>query len=317
MKFTHLNHHQRYQIEARLALGQSKVVIARALGLHHSTIYRECRRGVSTGEHYCAEKAHRHALKCRAVSAANHPTKPEALWKLATRCLRQDWSPEQIEGRLKLTAEPLQVSAQAVYDWLAQRCRSETLRSHLRHYSAHHSGRQSCGGLPKKRPSIRKRPKAVLARQETGHWEGDTVRGKTHHHCLVTLVERKSLYTRISRPLPKLSASVAKAIQKALAGLPAISLTLDNGSEFAAYTQMGLPVFFADPGKPRQRARNENTNGLIRQYVPRKTRLMSLSDEKVLTIEARLNHRPRKSLGYLTPHEVLFNLPPAPFAIRA
>ena len=116
--------------------------------------------------------------------------------------------------------------------------------------------------------------------------------------------------------MPKLSESVAKAVQNALAGLPALSLTLDNGSEFAAYAQMGLPVYFADPGKPRQRARNENTNGLIRQYVPRKTCLMSLSTDKVRSIEDRLNHRPRKSLGYRTPHEVLFNLPPTPFALR-
>lgn len=315
MKFTHLNHHQRYQIEVRLALGQSKLVIACALGVHHSTIYRECNRIVGR-DGYCADKAHRHALKRRAVSAANHPTQPADLWKLATRCLRQDWSPEQIEGRLKLTKEPLQVSAQGIYDWLAQPGRPDALRSHLRHHCAQPPCRQSSGGLPKNRPSIRKRPKAVLERQEAGHWEGDTVRGKTHHHCLVTLVERKSLYTRISKPLPKLSESVANAVQKALAGLPAMSLTLDNGSEFAAYTQMGLPVFFADPGKPRQRARNENTNGLIRQYVPRKTRLMNLSDQKVQNIEDRLNHRPRKSLGYRTPHEVLFNLPPTPFAIR-
>jgi len=315
MKFAHLNRHQRYQIEARLALGQSKVVIARALGVHHSTIYRECQR-VAASRPYCAESAHRHALAHRAVSAANHPTKPAALWKLATRCLRQDWSPEQIEGRLKLTEEPIRVSDQGVYDWLARRGRSEALCAHLRHHDAQGPCRQSSGGLPKKRPSIRKRPKAALARREAGHWEGDTIRGKTHHHCLVTLVERMSLYTRLSKPLPKLSAAVAKAVQHALAGLTALSLTLDNGSEFAAYPQMGLPVFFADPGKPRQRARNENTNGLIRQYVPRKSRLMALSAEKVRNIEHRLNHRPRKSLGYLTPYEVLFQSPPVPFAVR-
>ena len=80
MKFTHLNRHQRYQIEARLALGQSKLVIARALGVHHSTLYRECQR-IAAGERYCAEKAHRHALKRRAISAASHPTKPKALWR--------------------------------------------------------------------------------------------------------------------------------------------------------------------------------------------------------------------------------------------
>ena len=170
--------------------------------------------------------------------------------------------------------------------------------------------------MPKNRPSIRQRPKAAADRREAGHWEGDTVRGKTPHHCLVTLVERRSLYTRLSKPLPKCSASVAQAIRTALRNLPALSLTLDNGSEFAAFATMGLPVFFADPGKPRQRARNENTNGLIRQYVPRKTRLTTLSESKIKHIEDRLNHRPRKSLGFLTPHELLFNLPPTPFAIR-
>lgn len=315
MKFTHLNRNQRYQIEKRLVLGQSKRAIACALGVHVSTIYRECARGSRKGR-YCAEKAHAGALKRRAISAANHPVKPISLWALTRRCLRQDWSPEQIGGRLEVLQESVRVSAQGIYDWLDRHSRPESLTTHLRRYRAHAPWRESHGGMPKDRPSIRQRPKAASDRRETGHWEGDTVRGKTPHHCLVTLVERKSLYSLLSKPLPKCSEAVAMAICAALRGLPALSLTLDNGTEFAAFANMGLPVFFADPGKPRQRARNENTNGLIRQYVPRKTRLTTLSDSKIKTIQDRLNHRPRKSLGFLTPHEVLFNLPPTPFAIR-
>ena len=109
---------------------------------------------------------------------------------------------------------------------------------------------------------------------------------------------------------------MARAVCRALHGVPAKTLTLDNGSEFAAYADMGLAVYFADPGRPRQRARNENTNGLIRQYVPKKTKLTALSREHIRRVENRLNHRPRKSLGYKTPHEVLFNLRPSPVAIR-
>ena len=315
MKFTHLNRNQRYQIERRLAQGHSKSQIALALGVHVSTIYRECARGSHQGR-YCAERAHAGTLKRRAISAANHPVKPPSLWALARQCLRQDWSPEQIDGRLDLLQAPVRVSAQGIYNWLGRLSRPESLIVHLRHYREHHPWRVSHGGMPKDRPSIRRRPKAVAERRVIGHWEGDTVRGRTAHHCLLTLVERLSLYARLSRPLPKCAIPVAEAVRMALRGLPALSLTLDNGTEFAAFADMGLPVFFADPGKPRQRARNENTNGLIRQYVSRKTRLSSLSNSKIKFIEDRLNHRPRKSLGYRTPHEVLFNLPPAPFAIR-
>jgi IS30 family transposase len=156
--------------------------------------------------------------------------------------------------------------------------------------------------MPKNRPSIRKRPKEVLKREQTGHWEGDTVMGRSRQECLVTLVERKSLYTRISPTLPKQSKIVAQYIRQTLTSLSALTLTLDNGTEFAAYKDMGIAVFFADPGKPRQRSRNENTNGLIRQYVPKGARLSTFSPAKIRFIEERLNHRPRKTLGYKTPH---------------
>lgn len=312
MSFTHLNQHQRYQIEVRLAQGQSLSVIARAIGIHRSTVYREHARGL-VGGRYCAHTAHGRALKRRAISAANHPCKPPALWRLVGHCLRQDWSPEQINGRLRLIGRE-SVSHQGIYDWL--RRQPGSLASHLRHYREYCPWGKGHAGLPKGRPSIRRRPKSVAKRKQCGHWEGDTIRGKSAHQCLLTLVERKSLYTRISNTVPKQADCIAQAVRHALAKLPAKTLTVDNGSEFAAYASMGLPVYFADPGRPRQRARNENTNGLIRQYVPKKARLAGLSRYKIKRIEHRLNHRPRKSLGYKTPHEVLFNLKPAPVAIR-
>ncbi len=316
MKYTHLNLQQRYQIEARLNTAQPVPVIALALGIDRSTVYRERNRGQVRGR-YCARTAHRRALRCKAISASNHPVKPDSVWKVSSQLLRQEWSPEQISGRLHLTGgiAGVTVSHHAIYGWLSRS--SSRLVTRLRHHRPPSAWRVGDGGLPQGRPSIRKRPREATERKQVGHWEGDTVRGRTHHHCLVTLVERKSLYTKLSPPVYKDSATVARAVRSALQGMPAVSLTLDNGTEFAAYAAMGVPVYFADPGKPRQRARNENTNGLIRQYVPKQARLSGISRAKITRIEQRLNDRPRKSLGYKTPREVLFNLSPTPVALRS
>jgi transposase, IS30 family len=314
MSFTHLSPAQRYQIERQRAEGKSAAIIARYLGIHRSTVYREQERGLVRGR-YCAKTSHQRTLKRRAISAANHRTHTPELWQGVSDLLKREWSPQEISGRYTLEGAGVRaVSTQAIYNWLART--HSLLCRQLRHYRTPSPWRQGGGGMPKNRPSIRKRPKEVLKREQTGHWEGDTVMGRSRQECLVTLVERKSLYTRISPPLPKQSQVVAESIRQTLTRLSAITLTLDNGTEFAAYKAMGVDVFFADPGKPRQRSRNENTNGLIRQYVPKGARLSTFSPAKIQCIEARLNHRPRKTLGYKTPHEVLFNLPTTPVAIR-
>ena len=314
MSFTHLTPGQRYQIERQRAEGKSAEIIARYLGIHRSTVYREQERGLVLGR-YCAKTSHQRALKRRAISAANHRTHSPELWRGVSELLKLEWSPQEISGRYKLDAAGVQVvSTQTIYNWLART--HSLLCKQLRHYRTPSPWRQSGGGMPKNRPSIRKRPKEVLKREQIGHWEGDTVMGRSRQECLVTLVERKSLYTRISPTLPKQSEIVAQYIRETLTSLSARTLTLDNGTEFAAYKDMGIDVFFADPGKPRQRSRNENTNGLIRQYVPKGARLSAFSPAKIHLVEERLNHRPRKTLGYKTPHEVFFNLMPTPVAIR-
>ena len=315
MSFTHLSPAQRYQIERQFAEGKSVAIVARYLGVHRSTVYREQARGRVQGC-YGAKASHQRTLKRRAISAANHRTHPPELWQRVSGDLRQEWSPQQISGRLKVNEAGggYAVSTQAIDNGLART--HSLLRERLRHYRTPSPWRQGGGGMPKNRPSLRKRPKEVLKREQTGHWEGDTVMGRSRQECLVTLVERKSLYTRISPTLPKQAELVAQYIRQTLTALSARTLTLDNGTEFAAYKTMGVEVFFADPGRPRQRSRNENTNGLIRQYVPKGARLSSFSPAKIRRIEERLNHRPRKTLGYKTPHEVLFDQRPTPVAIR-
>ena len=319
MTYAHLNLSQRYQIQTRLAAAQAVAVIAHALGVHRSTVYRELQRG-RRGAPYQAELAQQRARQRRVASAANHPTKPATLWHEVRRLLRQRWSPEQIAGRRVREGAHADraVSYQAIYDWLTRT--GSALLTRLRHYRAFAPWRPSSGGLPQSRPSIRQRPRDVLQRHTLGHWEGDTLMGRSRRACVVTLVERKSLYTRLSAVLPKTAYHVAQAISRALNGLKAHTLTLDNGSEFARYETithaLGTRIFFADPGRPGQRARNENINGLIRQYIPKGARLDRVSTRQIRMIEYRLNHRPRKSLGFKTPHEVFFNLPITTVAIR-
>lgn len=316
MTHAHLNQAQRYQIQKLSAEGKSPPAIAARLGVHRSTIYRELRRGKFKGS-YCAATAHERSVWRRRASAANHRLHPPELWRWVRRQLCRQWSPEQISHRLKVagSAGDYSVSTQAIYDWL-RRTRSPLIE-HLRQSRDPNPWRGPRCGMPKGRPSIRKRPPEVLTREQAGHWEGDTIQGHSKKHCMVTLVERKSLYTLVSRTQRKRAEGVADYIRQAFVGLPALSLTLDNGTEFAQYAAFGLPVYFADPGRPRQRSRNENTNGLIRQYIPKTARLEKLHHSRARFVADRLNHRPRKTLGYKTPHEVLFNLMPTPVAIRA
>ena len=183
MTYAHLNLAQRYQIQHRLAAAQPVAVIACALGVHRSTVYRERARGGQRAD-YQAAYAQQRARQRRAPSAANHPTKPATLWHEVRRLLRQRWSPEQIAGRRAREGAQADhaVSYQAIsrkgdkYDWLART--GSALLSRLRHYRALPPWRPSSGGLPKTRPRIRQRPKDVYQRQRLGHWEGDTLMGR-------------------------------------------------------------------------------------------------------------------------------------------
>lgn len=184
MLFAHLNLAQRYQIQTRLAAAQPVAVIARALGVHRSTVYRELERG-AVQEDYQAERAQARAKQRRVSSAANHPVKPPSLWQQVRRLLRRYWSPEQIAGRGPLEGGQA-VSTQATYAWLKRT--GSALTTRLRHYRALMPWRTSTGDLPKTRPSIRQRPSEVHQRHTLGHWEGDTLMGRSRRECLVTLV---------------------------------------------------------------------------------------------------------------------------------
>ncbi|MBK9218931.1 MAG: IS30 family transposase [Uliginosibacterium sp.] len=291
-------------------------VIARSLGIHRSTVYRELRRGQIKGR-YCASTSHQRTLGRREKSAANHRQYPRELWQWVRGQLKREWSPQQISGRLRLCENTgrCRLSTQAICDWLDRTVvRSPSTCATTANPA--HGARAAAAFAPAGRPSIRKRPKDVLKRKHTGHWEGDTIMGRSRQHCMVTLVERKSLYPDIAHPAQAIPACrpVHSAHPHATVGPHAHAWTTAPSSP--PTHRWDYRSISPIPGRPRQRSRNEHTNGLIRQYIPKGANLRKISAAKVRHIERRLNNRPRKTLGYLTPNEVLFGIPPTPVAIR-
>jgi IS30 family transposase len=323
MNYTHLTSKERYQIALGVQQGLSAAQIAARIGRHRSTLSRELNRGVVKNGEYRAEQSQQAAERRARRSAANHPVKPPALRKQTARLIRRDWSPEQARGYLLRFAQPA-ASVPTIYAWIRQaRERGQSLHEHLRYARRKRPwGVRGGGGMPADRPSIRQRPAQVQLRQSPGDWEGDTFvgrQGSTHRG--LCLVERHSRMLRLRHPRGgwSLSQKVACTTVAALRGLPTRSITFDNGSEFSRYPAIakGLKckIYFADTHSPWQRGTCENTIGLLRQYIPKGTSGAHLTDAQLRTIENKLNHRPRKSLGFKTPAEVLLHADP-PVALR-
>ena len=315
MYYAHLTRKKRYQIESLLEQGITVDVIARKVGFHRSTIYRELARGTRAISRYRACEAQEAALRRIRRSAANHPVKPASVWQRVHRLLRRDWSPEQIRGWLIREGEPT-ASAPAIYAYV--RRVGGDLHEHLRYGRRRIPwGARARGALPHGRLSIRQRPKGAALRRDPGHWEGDTLMGRRGSpHKLVALTERASRYLVLRRPA---YLDLMGTVIRGLRPLPIKTLTFDNGSEFAGYERvtqaLGINVYFADPGRPGQRGTCENTIGLVRQYIPKGTSGAHLSKTQLQRIADKLNNRPRQCLGFRTPYEVLFNK--LPVALRS
>ena len=324
MNYTHLTFEQRYHIELGWRKGLVGEVIARRIGVNRSTVYRELDRGKDPDGDYCAAKADERARIRARSSAANHPVKPAALWHWVSGCLRQESSPDQVVGRLTQVCPSASVSVAAIYAFVHRDERAGgELYTYLRYARKRCPVRCHPGtGMPRNRPSIRHRPKDIQSRQQLGHWEADTMLGNHSHPARVlATVERASRYTQLGLlPQGGKALHTARALHRILTPHEVRSITFDNGSEFAHYERacnaLGASPYFAEPARPGQRGTCENTIGLIRQYLPKYQSLARLTTDKLRWIQDRLNHRPRKCLGYRTPHEVLFNLKPTPVALR-
>jgi IS30 family transposase len=228
------------------------------------------------------------------------------------------WSPEQISGRLKEQGKA-SISHEAIYQYIWENKRSGgILFKQLRHkgkkYNKRSSGKAGRGCIPN-RVDITERPEIVEQKSRIGDWEGDTVISAVSKTALLTVVDRHSKFTRIKKIGRKTAANVRAAMKDVMSPLPypVFTITYDNGKEFAAHqdiaTDLNAKCYFATPYHSWERGLNEHTNGLIRQYLPKLVDFKDVTDDEIQTIEDRLNNRPRKSLGYKTPMEVMMKHP--------
>jgi transposase, IS30 family len=311
MRYRQLAREQRYQIKALMKQGHNQTQIAANIGCHKSTISRELKRNrgwKGYRPHQADELAY--DRQCEAYRSRI----AWKTWQEVERLLRQDWSPQQIAGRLKFEKQPT-VSHECIYLYIyAEKRRGGTLHQHLRSQKKQrkrYSGYIRRGQIPN-RTSIEKRPQIVARKGRFGDWEADTIVGARHKGGILSVVERKSKLTRLCKLATKAAAEMKDNTIELLAPLAAKvhTITVDNGKEFCDHELIaaGLQarVYFAHPYASWERGLNENTNGLVRQYFPKKYEFAKITDQDLQLVEDRLNNRPRKTLGYRTPNEVFF-----------
>lgn len=318
----HLGIEEREEIRVALSAKMSLRAIARMLGRSPSTISREVARNRGRRYYKAVDADNRAKRMAKRPKLSKLELYPK-LKKLVTEKLEQRWSPEQISGWLTVEysrQQTMQLSHETIYKALYVRARK----------LIHHSFTQY---LRRKRPmrhsrfhkrsgdrgfinivngvSIHQRSKNIDNRKSLGHWEGDLVSGSGNTH-IATLVDRKSRYTIILKLAGKDAQSVHQALIKVFNAMPneyKKSLTWDRGMELAKHAEftqeIGIPVYFCDPQCPWQRGTNENTNGLIRQYFPKKTDLSPHSQSRLNEVAKQLNERPRKTLKFKTPSHMI------------
>lgn len=311
-KYRQLTSGERYALSALRKQGCSQAEIGRSLGRDPSTISREVRRNSKdgTGRVYRPSLAADLARWRRSRSRRNQRFGPED-WALVVAHLKLEWSPEQISGRLKADGR-LRMSHETIYRyiWRDKRCggtRYKLLRQAGKKRRKRYGAYDSRGRLAGKR-HISERPVTVEDRSVVGHWEIDTVLG-AGKPCIVTLVERKIGYVLIGKLKARTVAELNRAAIHIIetAPLPVRTITADNGTEFHGYKDIeaaiGARFYFATPHHSWERGTSENTNGLIRQYLPKRMSMARLSQADCDSIARKLNTRPRKRLHYRTPRE--------------
>lgn len=311
--FKHFNLEDRCEIARRRAAGESLRSIASALDCAPSSVARELKRNRGQRTYqpaYASQQAH--ARRWRGSRLLREP----ALQQQVLARLAQGWSPEQVAAKVS------RISHESIYRFIAAqlaRTKDYAWRHYLPRGKSKRGYRGRRGGSPalhiQQRVSIEQRPASVDSRQRPGHWEADLMLFARYGQAVLTLHERMSRLTVVTRLPNKTAAGVAAALADWLAPLPETlrqTLTFDNGTEFALhYTlqqSLGIKTFFCDPHSPWQKGGIENAIGRLRRRLPRKTDLASLSSEDLHTLMALYNHTPRKCLGFNTPAEVFSNV---------
>jgi transposase, IS30 family len=322
-KNTRLSHKERIKIETLLNENMSKAYIAKTLNRSRSTITREVNKWVQCDkEKYSADLAHWNAKddylnKRNTDKISIHKNLKFYVYK----GLLSQWTPEQISGRIKdkYPNDPIMsISHESIYRYIYTHpqaslnkklikllVRKKTRRRPVKK-------RRGIGSKIINQVSIDNRPKHISLRKEIGHWEGDLMIGKNQKSAIGTIVERKSRYTLIIKLHARNSKEVAKMFSKKLNQLNPLfkkTMTYDNGIEMARHEEItkktGMKIYFAHPYSSWERGTNENTNGLIRRYLPKGTDFNEIDEKILMIIQEKLNNRPRKIIGYKTPKEIM------------
>lgn len=314
MNYSQITSEERHTISILRRQRYSVDKIAAYLQRHRSSIYRELKRNKCNDGRYRVSKACSRTRNRRSVSRRNRQFSDEEFQNIKG-LLRQEWSPEQISGYLKRIGG-LSISHETIYKYVwTDKSKGGSLYKHLRcngkkrrkRYGAY----DSRGRLAEKK-HISMRPRSVEERTYLGHWEIDTVIGKGSKDCIVTLVERKSGYVQIGKLKNRTKQELNQKTMELIRDPDTYydTITADNGTEFHGYKEIerktGVVFYFATPYHSWERGTSENTNGLIRQYLPRGTSMANINQNHCSYIANQLNSRPRKRLGFKTPAEVLY-----------
>jgi len=314
--YTQLTQEQRYQIYAYKKAGYNQSETAQMIGVDKSTISRELRRNQGKKD-YRPKQAHEFAVKRQKGKVS--PRISAATWENVELLLHEQWSPEQISVWLAQETSH-RISPEWIYQYIYWDKQNDgVLYRYLRCQRKRRKryGTYNTRGLISNRVSIDERPVIVDKRQRYGDWELDTIIGKGHQQAIVSLVERKSHLTLLAKVAHKTADLVETAIVSLLGPLKkwVLTMTSDNGKEFAYHEsiakQLEAKFYFAHPYASWERGLNENTNGLVRQYFPKKHDFTTITDEEIEMVMDKLNNRPRKCLGFKTPNQVFFGINPS------
>lgn len=313
MSYLHFTHEERESLAQLLKEGKNFSEIARELGRHRSTIKREVERNFSK------KKKRYHPWRAtilyihRRRNCVRKPVvvRDSALWQYIEECLKERfWSPEEIA--VCATRAGMPVSCSTIYRMIRKGILGkDAAKKYLRRRGKRrHSSKTDCSTI---HPvyTIHDRPAVVETKDRFGDWEGDTVYGAVGKGCLVTAVDRRSKLLVAARSPSRQQEDIRDAFRRAFHALdvdiPVETLTLDNGSEFAAFLEiekdLNTTIFFADPHSPWQRGLNENTNDLIRFFFPKGTNFLLVADDEVAKVVSLINSRPRKTLDFFSPLE--------------
>jgi IS30 family transposase len=305
MSYEHINTEERSNIEILHQLGYSARKIAEILRRHHSSISRELKRNTSKTGYQKDLAQYKYQIRRRACKPKGKLT-PEIANEIKVR-MQCRWSPEAIVGRLFQG----ELSFKTIYRWLYQGLLPGVTKKDLRFKGKRRKSGDKRGHLHVGR-AIHDRPKAVENREEFGHWEADTIvsgRGKSRT-CLATFLERKSRMYLAIQIEDRTASSMQKAIHEVVYRYPEAfkTVTVDRGKEFACSQkieeELELPMYFADPYSSWQRGANENSNGLLREFIPKSSDISKVSKQQLAVYLAYIVHRPRKCLGFKTAYEV-------------